>query len=159
MTYGRQKEATQALTVKTGGAYTANDVLHGLITISVANAGGGGMLRWIRVVDDDNEKAEIAFYFFNSLPSTIADDAAFAPTVADLKKCIGRVVVEAADYRTENSNAIAIVRGEVGGSAFEANADFVSPTGYIYVYPVCTGTPTYTAATDLEVTFGFWLDG
>lgn len=157
MAYGRQKELTQALTVKTSGAYTANDVLHGLITFNVANVAGSGLIRWLRVTDDDNEKAELAIYFFNAAPQTFTDDAAFNAGIQDLKKCIGKVLVQAADYETINSNAVAILGH--GVSTDNLNLDFTSADGSIYAYVVCTGTPTYTAAGDLSLTIGTWLDG
>jgi len=136
-------------------AYTANDVVGGLLTFDIANVGGGGIVRWARIVDDDNEKAELALYLFSDLPSTIADDAAFAPTVADLKKLAGKVLFEAADYETVNGNAW-VIRGR-GSDAIDIDCSLA--TNNIYGYLVCTGTPTYTAATDLTISLGVWLDG
>jgi len=151
-----QKVIETALTIGTD-AYTANDVVGGLITFNVANPGGGGLIRWARVVDDDNEKAELTLYLFDTSPTAILDDAAFAPTVADLKNYVGKVLFEAADYETINGNAVALIGH--GVSTDYLNIDFVTTDGNIYGYLVCTGTPTYTAATDLHVTIGVWLDG
>ena len=157
MVYGRQRTIEIAITNKIGGAYSANDVIGGLLTINVANAGGGGIIRWASVVDDDNEKAELTLYLFRAAPTAIADDAAFAPTVADLKNYIGKILFEAADYQTINSNAVAMIGH--GVSTDLLNIDFTSLTGFIYGYLVCTATPTYTAVTDLTVLLGLWLDG
>ena len=154
--YGQQKTITTALTVGTD-AYTANDVVGGLITFDVANSAGSGLIRWASVVDDDAEDAELALYLFDAVPTTIADDAAFAPTVADLKKYIGKILFEAADYEDINSNGVAMLGH--GVSTDFLNIDFKTDTGNIYGYLVCTGTPTYTAATDLTIRVGFWLDG
>lgn len=154
--FGRQRTEAEALTVDTN-AYTANDVVGGLITFNVANAAGSGVIRWARLVDDDNEKAELTLYLFNESPTTIADDAAFAPAIADLKKYIGKILFQAADYETINGNAVAILGH--GVSTDYLNIDFTSSDGNLYGYLVCTGTPTYTAATDLHVTLGIWLDG
>jgi len=156
MIFGRQRVVTAAPTIGTD-AYTANDVIGGLLTFDISNAGGGGIVRWTRIVDDDNEKAELALYLFNELPSTIADDAAFAPTVADLKKMIGKVLIQAADYETINGNAVAIIGR--GVSTDDVNIDAPTNTGKLYGYLVCTATPTYSAATDLTVSLGLWLDG
>lgn len=153
---GRQKTITTALTVDTN-AYTANDVVGGLLTFNVANAGGGGVIRWASIVDDDNEKAELALYLFDATPTTIADDAAFAPAIADLKKYIGKILFQAADYETINSNAVAMIGH--GVSTDLLNIDFNTTNGNIYGYLVCTATPTYTAVTDLTIRLGIWLDG
>jgi hypothetical protein len=155
--FGRQRELPLAITNKIGGAYSANDVIGGLLTFNVANAGGGGVIRWARVVDDDNEKAELTLYLFNTAPAVIADDAAFAPSVAELKTYIGKILFQAADYETINGNAVAMLGH--GASTDYLNLDFTSSDGYIYGYLVCTATPTYTAVTDLHVTLGTWLDG
>lgn len=156
MTINKQKEVSVTPTIGVD-AYTANDVVGGLLTFNFANSGGGGVVRWARVVDDDDEKAELALYLFNASPTAIADDAAFAPAVADLKKMVGKVLFEAADYETINSNAVAIIGH--GVSTDFLNIDFTSASGNLFGYLVCTGTPTYTAATDLTVTLGVWLDG
>lgn len=134
----------------TAGAYSAADVIGGLQTLDVANAGGGGILRNIIIADDDNEKAEITFYFFSAAPTTIADNAAFAPVIADLKNFVGKVVVAATDYTTVNLNAYGLK------SAIDMH--FVIPTGNLYVYAVVTATPTYAAATDLTFRYVFSLD-
>lgn len=156
MTYNRQKIITTALTVGTD-AYTANDVVGGLLTFNVANAGGGGVIRWASIVDDDNEKTELTLYLFSAAPTAIADDAAFAPAIADLKIYIGKILFQAADYETINNNAVALLGH--GASTDYLNVDFSTSSGNIYGYLVCTATPTYTAATDLTVVLGVWLDG
>lgn len=154
--YNRQKVITASPTIDTN-AYTANDVVGGLLTFDISNAGGGGVVRWARVVDDDNEKAELTLYLFNAAPTTIADDAAFAPVVADLKNYVGKVLFEVADYETINGNAVAMIGH--GVSTDLVNIDFPSSSGNLYGYLVCTATPTYTAATDLTISLGVWLDG
>lgn len=154
MLINRQLIVQVTLTVDTN-AYTANDVVGGLITFNIANVGAGGVVRWARLVDDDNEKAEMNLYLFNSLPSTIADDAAFAPTVADLKKMVGKISFAASEYETINSNAINIQRGSADG----VDIDFYTSGDNIFGYLVAVSTPAYTAATDLHITLGVWLDG
>ena len=154
MLTNKQKVIEKALAITTS-AYTANDVIGGLITFDVANVGGSGVIRWSRIVDDDAEDAELTLYIFDTSPTAIVDAAAFAPTVADLKNYIGKVLFEAADYEDINSNGVAI-RGR-GSDAVDI--DFKTDTGNIFGYLVCTATPTYTAVTDLHLTIGVWLDG
>lgn len=123
-------------------AYTANDVVGGLLTFDVTGGAiGGGLINSAWVVDDDDEKAALKLYLFDEAPTTIADDAAFEPTAADLKKLVSVVSISA--YTTVNSNAYCVVE--------DINNVFTAPNGNLYGYLVCTATPTYTAATDLTV--------
>jgi hypothetical protein len=129
------------IAVQIAGAYTANDVVGGLLTFTLGGAIGGGILNSILLVDDDSEGAALDLYLFNAAPTTIADDAAFAPVVADLKKLITKISIVAGDYVTVNGNDFALKE--------TMNHIFSAVNGLIYGYLVCTGTPTYTAATDL----------
>lgn len=143
---------TVALTVDTN-AYTANDVMGGLLTFAIPGPGNGGFISKIRIIDDDNEKAAVKLFLFNAAPTAIADDAAFAPAVGDLKKMISVVAIAAADYTTINSNAYAI-KGDFGNSS---QIDFLaSDGGNLYAYLVCDATPTYTAAADLTIVLEGW---
>lgn len=151
MRYNRNKTIDKALTVDTN-AYTANDVMGGLLTFDI-NLGSGGVIRKVQVIDDDNEKAAMTIWFFDNIPSTIADDAAFAPTIADLKLNIGVVTVLATDYVTTNNNAIATIKDVNLDYDIEGKVD-----GKIYAYVVATATPTYTAATDLTLRVTVWSD-
>jgi len=154
MRINKQEVIEKALTITTS-AYTANDVIGGLITFDVSNSGGSGIIRWGRVVDDDAEDAELTLYLFDTSPTAILDAAAFAPTIADLKNMIGKILFEAADYEDINSNGIAIR----GRGADAVDIDFKTDLGNIFGYLVCTSTPTYTAVTDLHLTIGVWMDG
>jgi hypothetical protein len=145
--FDKVAEITVALTVDTN-AYSASDVVGGLITFAINSASETLLLDRIRLVDDDDEKAACKLYLFNDTPSTIADDAAFAPTVADLKKLVAIVEIAAADYTTLNSNAVAFVTIGEG----ELNIVKASNKGNLYGYLVCDATPTYTAAADLTLT-------
>ena len=131
---------TKALTISTS-AYTAGDVVGGLLTFDVSGAPEGSLITRALLVDDDNEKAELTLYLFNASPTAIDDAAPFAPVVADLKKLITKVTFAVADYVTVNSNAYALKE--------DLNDMIPANTGSIYGYLVCTATPTYTATSDL----------
>lgn len=149
--FNRTKTVDYPLTIDTD-AYSANDVIGGLIKLDFSSPGGGGVIRRLMLIDDDNEGAVLTIYIFDQAPSTIADDAAFAPTVADLKKKIGTVSVVAADYETLNSNKMVTKDGD------DLNIDFETLSGNLWFYIVCTATPTYAAATDLTLRVTCWLD-
>ncbi len=156
--YNKTKTVEKALTVGTD-AYTANDVVGGLITITVPES-RGGTIRRVNLVDADNEDAAFTLHFFDQLPSIIADDAAFAPTIADLKKRVGVVTIAAGDYRTDNGMSVADkhdVNFDVDGNRGVTEST-ASASGKIYAYLVATATPTYTAATDLTLLVTVWTE-
>lgn len=117
--------------------YAANDVVGGLMTFSVPSAVNGGVLNSALLVDEDDEKAALTLYLFDAEPTTIADQAAFAPTAADLKKLV--CTIGLANYTSINSLAFCEVP--------DINQGFAADT--LYGYLVCVATPEYTAVTDL----------
>lgn len=136
-------------------AYTANDCVGGLITFNLANAGAavnGGVLTSLEIVDDDNEGAALNLYFFDSTPSTIADDAALALTAADLKKITYYKAVTAGDYNTVNSLKF-VYFSQIGT---QVRCD---TAGKLYLYIQCTGTPTYAANKTLYFRLGILSEG
>lgn len=140
----------------TAGAYSADDVVGGELTITGAmgRPNGTGRLQTLWVHDADSEAAELEFYFFNSAPANAdADNAAFTWTAGDEDIFLGKVTVASSDY---------VARG---GDSFAVLSDLAMPMKAIgngrdlYCYVVCTNAPTYTATTDLTFGFGFLLDG
>lgn len=131
------------LTVATT-AYTAGDVVGGLITIAAHDVGGGGVIRQVSITDAANQKEPYVLYVFDQSPTTsFLDDAAFAPVIADLKKLAGTVTIAALDYTTVNSLAYAVIKG--------VDIEFSVPGGSLYAYLVATDTPDYAAAADLAL--------
>lgn len=122
-------------------AYTANDVVGGLLTFSVATGPRRGVIRQLLLVDEDSQAETYTLYLFSDTPTTIADADAFAPTIADLRKLIGTVAIASASYVTVNSldyiNILAI------------DLEFFTSSGNIYGYLVATDTPDYTNADTL----------
>lgn len=132
--------------VITAGIYAANDVVGGLITLPIGK-NDSGKLVGIAIADDGDVKAEFNIHFFDAAPTSIVDNAAYAPTIADLQKRVTTVNVPTANYTTVNGNAYADV----------------APTAYydadrLYAYIVAVGTPTFTAIDDLFIRFFFQLD-
>ncbi len=127
-------------------AYTANDVVGGLMTFGVFPQAFDGVIRNLLSVDDDAQSEAYVMYVFESLPSTIANDAAFAPTLADLKKIATTITVANGDYITKGGNTWTqdIVTEEAGSVH--------SDSGNLYVYAVATNTPDYATTTPLTFT-------
>jgi hypothetical protein len=134
----------------TAGAYSAGDVLGGRLTIpnAVAAEGGKAVLYSLVVMDRDNEKAEFSVLFYRSQPAQNSlDNAAFAWGTGDGDKYLGRIDVIASDYKTFASRAVA----KPTFQPFVVESDTTS----LYAYVVLDGGPTYTATTDVTLTFGF----
>jgi hypothetical protein len=144
---------TQTLTI-TAGAYSANDVVGGLITIPC----GPGTLRKAKIVDADSEGAALDLYLFYATPDLeAADNEAFAATVADLTLLEERIRFEAANYVTVAS-ADDYCMGTLNSTTSLGVECRPTDGVYMYAYLVCTGTPTYTATTDLTLELLFWQD-
>jgi hypothetical protein len=130
-------------------AYSANDVIGGLLTFSMTSPSGCGILNKVKITDKDNEGAALDLYLFDEAPATIADDAAAAFVIADLDKLVCKVEFAAADYETVNSLKFAIKdeASEGVNVAYETDSK-----GNLYGYLVCTATPTYATTSDLKIT-------
>lgn len=155
--FASSKKETIQLTI-TLDAYTAGDVVGGLITIDTANAGGGGIFRSVTISDGNNQKEAYTLYIFDGVPATIADDAAFVMTEtaspiesADHSKLIGTVDIAADDYTTLSNGT-----GSVAYAVKNAlELDFATG-GKCYAYLVAVDTPDYAAVDDLILTFRWW---
>jgi len=145
----RVKEVSVTPTVGTD-AYTAGDVVGGLMSFQfTGHHPFDGIIRSVRLVDDYAQSEEYTLYIFNQKPSTIADDAAFAPTEADLLKLVTTVAVATGDWAEINSNDWALL-GEHEDTAMGVYVH--SYNGYLYMYAQAADTPDYNAADDLTIT-------
>lgn len=150
----RIERSLNVITNKIGGAYSAGDVVGGLITISLGGGySGGGWINKLMLYDKDNEKAAYTLYFWSEIPTAIADDAAFAPKTAEGIYQIGSISLPAANYTTiagDANYAIGRVSGEDVIDGEYLTWEY-APSGSIYCYLVCTATPTYTTVNDLTL--------
>ena len=124
-------------------AYTAVDVVGGLLTFRVPGTAGGGILNGISLLDEDDQSEGYTVYLHDELPSTIADDAAYAPTIADLRKQFAVVTIVTGDYTSINS--LGYVHKTDLNYVFNTDAS----NGNIYVYLAAIATPDYTNADTL----------
>lgn len=131
----------------TAGAYHAKDAVGGKLTFANAAriAGGKGVINSVTIIDDDDEKAGLELWLFDTDFTASADNAAFDPSDADMETCIGVIPISTADYYSASDNGCACVRGV--GLQFDCSGAITS----IYGQLKCTGTPTYTATSDLSV--------
>ena len=125
-------------------AYTAGDVIGGLLTFRVGTESGGGAITRLLITDDDSQGAAGSLYLFNAAPTTFADNAAFAPVDADLTKL--ETVIPIPSFTTVNSR-------DWGESASILHV-FQHGIGVLYGYYVTSGTPTYSASSTIQITLG-----
>ncbi|RJO63690.1 MAG: hypothetical protein C4523_19610 [Myxococcales bacterium] len=138
----------------TAGAYSANDVVGGELTLTNAMrvSGGSGVLHAITVHDAAAQNVALDIYVFDSAPAAnLADNAAWAWTAGDEDKFLGLVRVAASDYVSAAGDGFVTLRNL--GLPVKANG-----SANLYCYIVTTGTPTYAATTDLTLSFGFLRD-
>lgn len=131
-------------------AYTSGDVLFTdtELTGVAAETGGCATLQSVIVVDKDDETAvTIDLYFFDADVTFGAINGAPGPSDADMLKCVGRVNIPSTDFVDLGGAKMANV-GNIGKVMKCAATS-------LWVAGVVTGTPTYTAAGDLQFKFGF----
>lgn len=133
----------------TAGAYSANDVVGGLLEFPVDGTKDSGLIVRVQIVDAGNVKAACKLYLFTEKPNVIADNAAFAPNRSALEAMLGPIAIAAADYTTINS-----IGRASSPTAPDSNLAVPFKLGYpgtLYGYLVCDATPTYLATNNLTI--------
>jgi ethanolamine utilization microcompartment shell protein EutS len=138
-------------TVSTTPAYTSGDAVGGKQTLTSAMrvSGGKSILQTLTVIDKADQKQPLTVLFFDSDPTaaTITDNAGFVFST-DISKFVGKVNVLAADYETVNSIALATISNI--GLLLKA-----SGSANLFAAVVTTGTPQFSATSDLIFQYGF----
>jgi hypothetical protein len=138
--------------VTASSAYSGGNAVGGKRTLTGAlTSVGTGILESIIVLDRANQKAALDIFIFDADPTaaTLADKTAFVFSTDDLK-VIAHVSVAASDYVTVNSKAIAHETSL--GIALKASGTT------LWAAVVTSGTPTFAATTDVQITFGILQD-
>src|SRR2546421_5514296 len=84
-------------------AYSANDVIGGVLTLTgaVRSAGGAGLLQNLMVVDRANQKAPLTILLFDSTPAGTYADNVVCPSIgADAAELSREIKLAASDYET-----------------------------------------------------------
>ena len=86
--------------------YATGEVMGELFTFSIA--GENGCVRSVIFCDSAAQatKPEFDLFLFTAAPTVAADNAAFAPTDAQMQDCIGVISFLAADFKTGSGNGI-----------------------------------------------------
>jgi hypothetical protein len=139
--------------VSTTPAYAANDCVGGLMTFALAakSTGRGFVVHSVVITDKGKQNAALKLILFDSNPSgsTFTDNAAITIVDADLIKVIG--VVDVTSYTSFADNS-------VGVAASAGLACKLASGTSLYGVLFTTGTPTYTATSDLTVRLGLLQD-
>jgi len=143
-----------AITTKTA-AYTAGDCVGGQLKCHFGTD-SGGLIHAVHLVDAGVQTEPVTLFFYHTAASTIADDAAYAPSDADALKEIGRVSIVAGDYVSETAYSIAHMRGEDVNINIPGNQ--LGTQGTIYLYMRCVAAADWVGATDLTITLDIWVD-
>lgn len=122
--------------------YAAGDALGTQVALKVPP---DGIVRGIVITDaDDEASVDINVYFFESQPTAIAANAAFALADADLELLVGVVAMTASATETD------VINGRVKYT--QTNLPYRQTDSTLYVQcEVESGTPTYTATTDVKI--------
>lgn len=128
-------------------AYTAGDVVGGLLTFTDTDVPVGAVaFNAVTLIEADIQNEQYVLHLFNDVPTTIANDAAYATniTISDLKIELAQITIATADWTDT---------GTVGSSAFKTfDPVYAENTrNAIYGYLVATDTPDYSAADDLTI--------
>lgn len=119
-------------------AYSAGDVVGGLMTLPVQNAESGrasGYVARVQLVDKDNVGPAGKLYLFSEKPAVIADHAAFALAAADIAKFIGDPVA------ISSYDAIGTTKREE--VALDHVLEYNAADGNLYAYFVADATPDF----------------
>lgn len=150
----RNKIVSVTPTVDTA-AYATGDLLAGLMTFNVANAGGGGVIKSAAIVDLHSQNAAVELWLFTSTlaASTLTLNSAATLADADLATIIpgGVIAFATTHYFSLANNSVA--------SREDVAIPFTADSGNIYGILVSRGAPDYLAATDVTVILGVMLNG
>jgi hypothetical protein len=153
---GKSKNITVTPTIDTN-IYASGDLVGTKLTLSNALRAqtGRGRIVSVTLVDQAKQSAALDVVFFNANPSgtTFTDNAALDVADADALKYAGHVSIVAGNYAAFADNSAATV--VVSGAGIQVTA---TDSSTLYACLVSRATPTYAAATDLQLTVGIVQD-
>ena len=156
--FGAVRHVEVTPTISASPDYASGDQIGGINEIAnvfraVENGYAGTWLQSLVVIDNDNQLMPLEFYFFNDLPTLVSvDNGAMDIAASELaSKCIGRVLVAAADYTTvkASTNAMAQVTPE---NVFKSKANGSTS---LWIVVVIRGAGNYASTSSLKYKFTF----
>lgn len=141
----------QTPTINTS-AYATGDELGTLMTLTGAAryTGGGGYVRSITVLDKTQaQRAAMDILFFNASITVAGNNNPFAPSDTDMLNFLGLVAVATGDYNT----AWAGTPTNSAATKLVVDMPYVVSATSLFALAVVRGTPTYTSASDIVISF------
>lgn len=112
-------------------------------TDEITKQPGKGEIREVVIYDTNKQAKAMMLYLFDSVPSTIADNAAFALNAADVRKLVGGPVYLASH---SSCGTTGITYAAQLSKPFRTDGD-----SKLYGYLVCSAAPTYSATDAIDV--------
>lgn len=146
---GQTRTVSISPTVDTD-AYTANDIVGGKLTITNAarTSGGSGVILGVTLIDMSKQDVEYDIFIFEQDPTngTYTDDLTIDIHDTDADFLVGHITISPGHYADAADNSVATVNN--------INLPFTaSGSANLYAIAVTRGTPTYAAATDVQLRF------
>ncbi len=140
------KTITQTPAVTTSPAYTAGDNVGGLLTFAdaAAETGLGGVIKQVEIIDDAGQDVELELWLFDTTLTAGNDNAAWAPTEAQLH-------TEVTIISTEDSAQGWIAGGTPSVISIEVARRYDCTGTSLFGRLVTRGTPTFAATDDITV--------
>jgi len=149
---GGDSDTVSATPTITAGAYSAEDIVGGVQTLTDAArvAGKEVVLESIVITDLAKQNAAFDIFFFDREPTngTYTDNVALDIDDADMAFCIGYVSLSG--YANSADSSVGALRNI--GLGLSPNAS------NLYAIAKCTGTPTYASTSDLTFKYFFLRD-
>jgi len=126
----------------TAGAYSANDAVGGLLTFAGAArvSTGSGVIKDVVIIDDNGQDAIMELWLFSQTFTAMGDNAAWAPSEADLRNLVAVISTGDGAWRaagTPSVNNIEVARAyNLAGTS-------------LFGQLVTRGTPTFAATDDV----------
>ena len=135
----------------TAGAYSAGDAVGGLLTFANAAlvSGAGGFVTDMQIVDDAGQDAALELWLFDQTFTAMTDNAAWAPSEADLENLIAIITTADGAWFAAGTPSVARV---------ECLQRYALAATSLFGQLVTRGTPTYAATDDITVKIGVSQD-
>lgn len=135
--------------VTTDGAYAANDIVGGILTMTTVNFASTRpvLLRSLQINDKGNNSAALHIYFFKATPAggTYTNNGAVTWDAADSARKVGQISVAAGDWISDGSQCSVNISGIDQLLALSGTS--------LFALIIATGTPTF-ANGDLTLKVG-----
>lgn len=127
--------------------YAAGDAIDVLQSVAEALRGAdqSGIIEQVNVVDASGQDAELDLIFYRASVTDGTDNAAYAPSEAELKESAGVIKIVLGDYAAFGTPSVATVNPNLH-LQFEGSK-------ILRFQIVSRGTPTYAGADDLQIQF------